>query len=162
MHLPVDRHAVSATPSPSPAGRRGALAVLLAMAGATALSACGSGISLDEPIESRVWRLVRLGPQPVAAGGDPQRDAQVRFDGTRVSGSGGCNRISGGYLREGGSLRIGPLAATRMACVDAERGQLESAFVDALQATTAYSLLGGNQLTLLDASGRTLAVLENR
>ena len=106
-----------------------------------------------------------FGGQGVEAGGClevARAFAQVRFDGTRVSGSGGCNRISGGYLREGGSLRIGPLAATRMACVDAERGQLESAFVDALQATTAYSLLGGNQLTLLDASGRTLAVLENR
>lgn len=158
----ADPHAASAIHETSSTRRRGALAALLAMTGAAALSACGSGISLDEPIESRVWRLTRLGQQPVAASGDPQRDAQVRFDGTRVSGSGGCNRITGGYLREGGTLRIGPLAATRMACLDAERGQLESAFVDALQATAGYSLLGGNQLTLLDASGRTLAVLENR
>jgi hypothetical protein len=30
------------------------------------------------------------------------------------------------------------------------------------QATAGYSLLGGTQLTLLDAGGRTLAVLENR
>ena len=157
-----DRHAAPAILPPSPARRRGALAVLMAVAGAAALSACGSGISLDEPIESRVWRLARLGQQPVAAGADPQRDPQVQFDGTRMSGSGGCNRITGGYQRDGHTLRIGPLVATRMACLDAERGMLESAFVDALQATASYSLLGSSQLTLLDASGRTLAVLENR
>ena len=162
MRLSDDRHAAPAPLSPSPARRRGALAVMLAVAGAAALSACGSGISLDEPIESRVWRLARLGQQPVAAGVDPQRDAQVQFDGTRMSGSGGCNRITGGYQRDGHTLRIGPLAATRMACLDADRAQLESAFVDALQATASYSLLGSTQLTLLDASGRTLAVLENR
>ena len=162
MRLSDDRHAAPAPLSPSPARRRGALAVMLAVAGAAALSACGSGISLDEPIESRVWRLTRLGSQPVAAGNDPQRDPQIRFDGTRVSGSGGCNRVSGGYQRDGHTLRIGPLVATRMACLDAERGMLESAFVDALQATAGYSLLGGTQLTLLDAGGRTLAVLENR
>ena len=79
MRFSDDRHAAPATLSPSPARRRGTLAVLLAVAGAAALSACGSGISLDEPIESRVWRLARLGQQPVAAGADPQRDPQVQF-----------------------------------------------------------------------------------
>ena len=38
---------------------------------------------------------------------------------------------------------------------------MESSFFVALQATTGYSRLG-TQLTLLDDSGRTLAVLDNR
>ncbi len=163
MRFSADHH--DATPTPSETAttrRRGVLRAGFAATTTALLAACGSGISLDEPIESRVWRLARLGQQPVAAGVDPQRDAQVQFDGTRMSGSGGCNRITGGYQRDGHTLRIGPLAATRMACLDADRAQLESAFVDALQATASYSLLGSTQLTLLDASGRTLAVLENR
>ena len=163
MRFSADHH--DATPTPSETAttrRRGVLRPGFAATTTALLAACGSGISLDEPIESRVWRLTRLGSQPVAAGNDPQRDPQIRFDGTRVSGSGGCNRVSGGYQRDGHTLRIGPLVATRMACLDAERGMLESAFVDALQATAGYSLLGGTQLTLLDAGGRTLAVLENR
>jgi len=134
---------------------------LVCVSAAALLSGCGSGISLDEPIESRIWRLSSLGMQPVAASGDLQRDAQITFDGTRVTGSGGCNRLTGGYQRSGSSLKIGPLAATRMACLDANRGALESSFVGALQATTNYSLLG-SQLSLLDAGGRTLAVLESR
>ena len=154
----VDRRMPSTIPA---ATRTGAFASLL-VAATVALSACGSGISLDEPIESRIWRLTSLGLQPVAATGDLQRDAQIQFDGMRVSGSGGCNRLTGGYQRDGRTLKIGPLAATRMACLDAERGALESSFVGALQATASYSLLGGNQLTLLDAGGRTLAVLQSR
>ncbi|MGI4777837.1 MAG: META domain-containing protein [Janthinobacterium lividum] len=139
-------------------------AVAALAAAATLLTACAAGVSLDEPIESRVWRLTSLGLQPVRTaptGADPQRDPQVQFDGTRVSGSGGCNRLTGEYRRTGYDLKIGPLAATRMACVDPERSTVETAFVGALQATTGYALVG-SQLTLLDAGGRTLAVLESR
>ena len=128
------------------------------------LTACAASVSLDEPIEARVWRLTSLGLQPVrvpSGGADPQRDPQVQFDGTRVSGSGGCNRLTGEYRRTGHDLKIGPLAATRMACTDPDRGAVETGFVGALQATTGYALVG-SQLTLLDAGGRTLAVLEGR
>ena len=56
-------------------------------------------------------------------------------------------------------------ARIRQALKDAERGCrsiIETDFLAALQATTQYSLAGGNRLTLLDGGGRTLAVLESR
>ena len=129
--------------------------VVLAMAG------CGSGISLDEPIEGPTWRLVQLGDQPIAAGSEPQRDAQVQFDAAsgRVSGSGGCNRVSGSFQRSGNSLRLSQLASTRMACADPVRNADETAFFAALQATASYRLQGPARLALLDAGGRTVAVL---
>ncbi len=133
---------------------------LALVAGSALLAGCGTTVSLDEPIEARVWRLTSLGLRPVPAlaqGGDPQ----VQFDATTVSGTGGCNRITGSYRRTGHDLKIGPLAATRMACLDPERSAIETSFVGALQATTSYALVG-SQLTLLDAGGRTLAVLESR
>ena len=133
-------------------------------AGSALLAGCATSVSLDEPIESRVWRLTSLGLRPVPApvpGSDPQRDPQVQFGAATVTGSGGCNRITGSYQRTGHDLKIGPLVATRMACVETERGVLETGFVAALQAATSYALIG-NQLTLLDAGGRTLAVLESR
>ena len=134
-----------------------ALPVLATALLAGALSACGSGISLDEPIEGPVWRLVQLGNEPVAPGGE----AQVQFDRSsgRVSGSGGCNRVSGSFTRSGVALRIGQLASTRMACADPVRGANEAQFVSALQATASYRLAGPGQLALLDASGRTVATL---
>jgi len=134
-----------------------ALPVLATALLAGALSACGSGISLDEPIEGPVWRLVQLGNEPVAPGGE----AQVQFDRSsgRVSGSGGCNRVSGSFTRSGVALRIGQLASTRMACADPVRSANEAQFISALQATASYRLAGPGQLALLDATGRTVATL---
>lgn len=137
--------------------RRIALPVLAAAALSTALTGCGSGISLDEPIEGPVWQLVQLGDEPVAAGSG----AQVLFDrdSGRVSGSGGCNRISGTFTRSGIALKIGQLAATRMACADPARGANEAQFISALQSTASYSLAGAGRLALLNANGRTVALL---
>jgi len=124
----------------------------------TALTGCGSGISLDEPIEGPVWRLVQLGDEPIAAGGD----AQLQFDRNsgRVSGSGGCNRVSGSFTRAGVSLKLGQMAATRMACADPVRGANEAQFLSALQSTASYRLAPG-RLALLDAGGRTVALLSS-
>jgi putative lipoprotein len=126
---------------------------------AAALAGCGSGISLDEPIEGPVWRLVQLGDEPVAPGGE----AQIQFDRSsgRVSGTGGCNRVSGSFTRSGITLRIGQLASTRMACADPVRGANEAQFISALQTTATYRLAGPGRLALLDASGRTVAMLNS-
>ena len=126
-----------------------------------ASSAGCTSVSLDQPIESRTWRLASIDSQPVIPSDDPRQAAQIVFDGgaKRVSGSGGCNRISGNYERNGAQLKIGPMVSTRMACLDASRGQLETRFVAALQATTSYSV-AGNELILLDARGQTLAKLD--
>lgn len=134
----------------------------LFLSGAALLAACGTTVSLDEPIESRTWRLVSIGSQPLPVDPDPQRGAQLQFDGARVTGSGGCNRLTGSYQRTGHSLKIEQLAATRMACLDSTRSIIETDFLAAIKATTQYSLAGGNRLTLLDGSGRTTAVLESR
>jgi len=134
-----------------------ALSVFATALMAAALAGCGSGISLDEPIEGPVWRLVQLGNEPVAPGGE----AQIQFDRSsgRVSGTGGCNRVSGSFTRSGITLRIGQLASTRMACADPVRGANEAQFISALQTTASYRLAGPGQLALLDASGRTVATL---
>lgn len=143
----------------SSVARHLALPVLAAAALLTTLSGCGSGISLDEPIEGPLWRLVQLGDEPIAPGGE----AQLQFDRSsgRVSGSGGCNRLSGTFSRSGVSLKIGQLAATRMACVDPVRGANEAQFISALQSTTSYRLAGPGRLALLDAGGRTVATLNS-
>lgn len=125
------------------------------------LSGCSSGISLDEPIEGPLWRLVQVGEERLSPGPDVQRDPHLQFDlQGRVSGSGGCNRLSGGFTRSGAQLRLSQLGATRMACADATRTATETAFFQALQTTASYRLAGPGQLVLLDAGGRTLARLD--
>lgn len=143
--------------APRSFARRVALPAFAAAALLTTLAGCGSGISLDEPIEGPTWRLTQLGSEPVV----PGTDAQLMFDRSsgRVSGSGGCNRMSGSYTRAGVSLKIGQLAATRMACTDPVRAASEAQFLSALNSTTSYRLIGPGRMALLDASGRTVASL---
>lgn len=138
------------------------LAAIVLLAGL--LAGCGSGINLDEPIEGPVWRLEQLGDNPVTPTGDPQRDAQLQFDRNngKVSGSGGCNRVTGTFQRSGSTLKMGQLASTRMACADPARGANEAQFFAALQSTASYRLQGNSRMTLLDSGGRTLAVLSAR
>ena len=143
--------------------RPAAIPVLTATLLAAALAAgCGSGIPLDEPIEGPVWRLDQLGGEPVTAGSDPRRDPQVVFDRSsgRLSGSGGCNRMNGSYTRTASQLRLGQIAATKMACADPARNALETQFFLALQATASYRLQGPGRMALLDGTGRTVAVFE--
>jgi heat shock protein HslJ len=137
--------------------RRLAFPVLATTALLAALTGCGSGISLDEPIEGPMWRLAQLGDEPVGPS-----EAQIQFDRSsgRVSGSGGCNRVSGSFTRTGVALKIGQLASTRMACAEPARGASEAQFLAALQSTASYRLAPG-RLALLDASGRTVALLSS-
>jgi heat shock protein HslJ len=65
--------------------------------------------------------------------------AEFGTDG-RVAGSGGCNRFSGEYTLEEDSLAIGPVASTRMACLEPEGvGQQESAYFAALARVSSWS-----------------------
>ena len=75
----------------------------------------------------------------------------MRFDaaGGRLSGSGGCNRITGSYQLDGDRLTFGPIASTRMACPEAM--DQEQAFLKALAAVRSYRIPGGT-LELLDGS----------
>ncbi|WP_017761111.1 META domain-containing protein [Pseudacidovorax intermedius] len=141
--------------------RRHRLLLAFALPAVLSLAACGSGVSLDEPIEGPSWRLVQLQGEMVDGGGDPQGTPSVQFgsDG-RAVGSGGCNRFSGTYSRTASQLRIGQLAATRMACAAPERGQREMQFFQALQSTASYRLQARARLVLLDGSGRTVAMLQ--
>ena len=62
-------------------------------------------------------------------------------DDGRVTGSGGCNRYFGPYERAGEALRIGPLASTRMACLEpAGASEQEAAFFAALERATTWSI----------------------
>ncbi len=122
---------------------------------------CGSGIVLDEPIEGPVWQLEQLGSELIEPSNDPRRNPQVQFDRNsgRVTGTGGCNRVSGVYERSGSQLKVGQLGATRMACASEALNINETQFFAALQATASYRLQGNSRLALLDAGGRTVATL---
>ena len=98
------------------------------------------------------WAVFEIDGQGVDAS-DTQRRPSIELsaDGNRVSGSTGCNRISGTFTQQGNALRFGRLAMTRVACVP-DRSAIENAFVAAMEATTSQAI-ENQTLELQDATG---------
>lgn len=118
---------------------------------------CGNTLA-DSPLRGTYWKLVRLGGEPVAAAAK-QREAHLVFsaDAFRVAGSGGCNRLTGGFELDGDRLRFGRMASTRMSCPD--NMDQEKRFLDALVHVERYRIRGSH-LELLDAAGTVYARFE--
>lgn len=76
------------------------------------------------------WRPVGIGDQSVTVPGQ-QREPWIVLEprSKRVTGSGGCNRISGSYEADQDTLRFGRIVSTMMACPAMET---ETAFLRAL------------------------------
>jgi len=102
------------------------------------------------PLAGTYWLATELTGQAIPAQ-EPARAAHLVFeDGGRVSGSDGCNRISGRYEVKGQALSFGPLAATQMACPDV--GDTDRAFREMLQRVATWTI-SGDRLELADRTG---------
>jgi|SRR5262245_13564425 len=127
-------------------GTRGGLAVAACLALTGGACACrdatpasSGGLALA-PLAGSPWTLVSLGGQPLPPGARPPTAA---FDGTRVSGFGGCNRYTGEVEEKApGAITMGALAATKMAC-PAPAMEVEARYLTALGQVTQYMLAGG-------------------
>ncbi|MGB3815986.1 MAG: YbaY family lipoprotein [Shinella sp.] len=76
-----------------------------------------------------------------------------------VSGTGGCNRMSGRATISGENIAFGPIAATNMACTPAAMDQ-EAKFFAALGEVKTWRIDAVQQkLMLLDAGGNTVILL---
>jgi len=125
---------------------------------ASAAVASEKGISDPvSPLENTYWKLIKVGDQKVAQAKDSKREVHIilRSEGNRVAGSGGCNRIMGGYELRGEDIAFKGMASTRMACAGGLM-ETESAFLKALDETRGWKIVG-EKLTLMDGKGKSLA-----
>ncbi len=93
------------------------------------------------PLEGTYWKLIRLGDVSVAAPSSKREphltlDAQAR----RVTGSGGCNRVTGSYEVNGDRLSFSRMARTKMACVDGMENETD--FLKALEQAKTWRIDG--------------------
>ena len=82
------------------------------------------------------WRLTSLDGIPAVEGSA----VTIRFDGTQVSGFGGCNTYSGGYTAKGGKIELTDLSMTLMACQDSELNEQETSFFITLNLVDRYTV----------------------
>src|SRR5215469_15356633 len=82
------------------------------------------------------WLLVDVNGTPPL----PKVQATLSFvEANRVAGNGSCNRFTGSVAVSGNKLRVGPLASTRMACLNDNVGAQEDKYLKALGAATRYA-----------------------
>ena len=81
------------------------------------------------------WLLADLSGTAVIA----DSKASLAFpEAGRVAGNGSCNRFTGSITITGNTLKFGPLASTRMACMDSGVSAQEDAYLKALGAANRY------------------------
>jgi heat shock protein HslJ len=105
----------------------------------------------SEKLYAHTWTLVEVEGQPVNPAGT-DRDAHLLFAlPNRLTGSTGCNRLTGTFeLTGGNAIRFSPLATTRMMCPDSET---EARFTKALQRVDTYLI---TDAALALRSGKTV------
>ena len=110
---------------------------------------------VTETLENSYWRLTELRGESVETT-QGQREAHLVLhpEEQRVAGATGCNQLSGRYQLEDDQLSFGPLATTRMACMN--EANVESRFLAALEETTSYRVLA-DRLELYNDEGELLA-----
>lgn len=119
------------------------------LAGGKEYRGCGGRNLPPESLDGTSWTIVMMDQIPVLAG----VPTDLRFADGQVSGSGGCNRISGSYITKGGDIIFGALVATQMACADKRMVQ-EAKLISLLKGkvTTRYTVDG--DLILTNESGQ--------
>ena len=103
------------------------------------------------------WSLFELGGTKLALPPDVKAPS-LEFDVAtkRVSGSTGCNRLSGTFAVSRENVKFGPLAITRMACAT-PLDTIETRFLAELERTKTYLIdLDASELDLFDGD-RVLA-----
>ncbi len=131
------------------------LQVSLLMAAAIGIQGEGTKQKADAPLEKTEWKLAWLSGTKIESG-TPQQMPYIQLDpdSHRVSGSGGCNRLMGGYELTGDHLKFTQMAMTRMACIHG--GDTEANFAKALDQVTQWKISKG-KLLLMDADQHVVA-----
>lgn len=118
--------------------------VLLVAMGGAVLAACSSGedtsgTALESSDVTGTWSQ---------AESEPLVDLELVEDGS-VSGSDGCNQLTGTWKIDGSEVQFGPFAATMMACEN----------VDTWLSAATSATVDGEEMTVFDDKGKEIGVL---
>jgi len=122
---------------------------------ATGMQGQGDKHKPAKPLEKTEWKLIWLNGTKIDVAAPQQVPYfQLDPDSHRVSGSGGCNRMTGGYDLAGDHLKFTQMAMTRMMCLHG--ADTEASFAKALNGVTTWKIVG-DKLLLMDANQHVLA-----
>lgn len=141
------------------AGLLGALMLLGGCSSMPAQPPAANAISVQ--LLNQPWLVTHIGNSEVGMGGKrPSQAPSLQLDSAsqRFSGSDGCNRIMGSYQLTDRALKFGPLASTRMLCMQPNDQRVAAAYSEALAKVSGYQIYD-QTLRLLDRHGNVVMQL---
>jgi heat shock protein HslJ len=124
------------------------LGIVLVVTGCSSGPPGSPGVPGGIRLEGVTWNALTIAGLPPS----PDHVPSLAIAGPTISGSGGCNRYSGGARIEGGRLIVDGLAMTAMACLDDVANEREQTFVTILSSRPLISARDG-RLVLTGAGG---------
>ena len=130
------------------------LAVVLFVIGGCAPNRDADASSAPPGLIGVEWRLAELTGKPVIpTAGDEQPYVKFHDSDSKFEGFTGCNRINDTYSLVGSELRLdGPVAMTRMACLDQRLNAQEQTLAQVLGEMNRYRITG-EELTIYGGRG---------
>lgn len=117
------------------------------------LTACTGTATTAPRLNGTTWIVSSITGQATASSQRPT----LAFNDGRVTGSTGCNTLSGAYTQNGDGVTFSPMAVTQMACDETAMAQ-QTAFLAAVNKVS--SATGDpSTVTLRDATGATVLTL---
>jgi heat shock protein HslJ len=136
----------------------GAVVAALAVGCASAPSPQQGQEKAGQSLIGSEWELSDLAGLPVL----PDRRPTLSFlEPGRITGTGSCNRYGGAADLGDGTIKVGPLATTRMACTP-EMDAQEKAFLTALQNAHKIQLVDGDLVVYTESLERPLRFRRTR
>jgi len=110
---------------------------------------CGGDPVIDTArLDGSHWTIASIDGRPVRTA----RPTEVRFEGSRIAGSAGCNSFGGDYRIDRGSLSASRVISTRMACPGPGMA-VEGKFLAIIAGPARIVMNGDRTLTLSSAKG---------
>jgi heat shock protein HslJ len=126
------------------------------MVGKREYKGCGGGIIPPEKLDGTSWQIVSINGANIPS----EREAMLRFEDGRISGTVGCNRLGAEYQFADRKLSVGPMMSTKMACPDPV-GQQEYAFTLALGNLGSTEFPGDGTMVLTAKDGSRIVLRQS-
>jgi len=108
----------------------------------------------DKPLEGTTWTLTGIISGETVASPVTESTVTLTIAEGQLSGK-ACNSFRGSVTTADGSIKVGPLASTKMACTSTELSAQETTVLTTLQAASGYTIRG-NELTITADDGTGL------
>ena len=137
-----------------------AVATLAAGCASAPAAPAGSEKTVPGPqyLAGSEWELRDLGGTPVL---EDHRPTLSFVEPGRISGNASCNRYNGAAELGDGTIKVSPMAVTKMACVP-EIDSQERAYLAALQNANRLELIGGELVVHTDSLEKPLRFSRTR